>query len=86
MVSICMVMAQEMWVLKERQAALEEIIKSQGLEILQDVDNYEFSSEQRTVLDTERQGFIDRIFFTLREEAESLVSEPQNEPEGPSAP
>lgn len=85
-VSICMVMAQEMWVLKERQVALEAIIKSQNVQVPEDVDSYEFSPEQRESLDTDRQGFIDRIFFTLREEAESLLSEPEDEPNTPEAP
>jgi hypothetical protein len=51
-----------------------------------DVEGHTFTDEQRAALDAKKQGFIDRIFFTLREEAESLVAEPEEEPPAPSLP
>ncbi len=86
LVSICMGLAQEMWVLKERQAAMEAIAEAKGVMVADEMENFEFSAEQRQALDAERQGFIDRIFFTLREEAESLEAAPEDEPPAPSMP
>jgi hypothetical protein len=86
LVSICMGLAQEMWVIKERQAALESIAAKKGVVLPDDIEGYVFSDDERTTLDTERHGFIDRIFFTLREEAESLAAEPEDEPPAPSMP
>jgi hypothetical protein len=80
LVAICMGLAQEMWVIKERQAALE------GVVLPDDIEGHVFPPEQRAALDAEKQGFIDRIFFTLREEAESLAAEPEEEPPAPSMP
>ncbi|MGB1875910.1 MAG: hypothetical protein ACPHGY_03160 [Rhodospirillaceae bacterium] len=86
LVAICMGLAQEMWVIKERQAALESVAAEKGVVLPDDVEGHTFTDEQRAALDAEKQGFIDRIFFTLREEAESLVAEPEEEPPAPSLP
>jgi hypothetical protein len=86
LVAICMGMAQEMWVIKERQAALEFVAAEKGVLLPDDIEGHKFSTEQRTALDAEKQNFIDRIFFTLREEAESLTAEPEEEPPAPSMP
>lgn len=85
-VSICMGLAQEMWVIKERQAALEAIAAEKGVVLPDDVENHTFAPEQRAALDAEKLGFLDRIFFTLREEAESLAAEPEDEPPPPAMP
>lgn len=68
LVSISMALAQELWVLKERQVAYEEAAARNGLRL--DVEQHEFSPETQARLDAERAAFLDRIFFTLREEAE----------------
>ena len=86
LVSICMGLAQEMWVIKERQVALESVAAKKGVVLPDDVEGHTFSDEERATLDAERQGFIDRIFFTLREEAESLAAEPEDEPPPPAMP
>jgi len=86
LVSICLGLAQEMWVLKERQSALEDIISKNKLVLEDELENHTFSHDQRTKLDEERQHYIDRIFFTLREEAESLSHSPKDEPEPPAVP
>lgn len=86
LVAICMGLAQEMWVIKERQAVMESIAAKKGVVLPDDIEGYEFSAEERAALDTERHGFIDRIFFTLREEAEALAAEPEDEPPPPSMP
>jgi len=86
LVSICMGLAQEMWVIKERQTAMEAIAEAKGVMMNEEMENFEFSADQRAALDAERQGFIDRIFFTLREEAEALEAAPEDEPPAPSMP
>ena len=86
LVSICMGLAQEMWVIKERQVVMESIAAKKGVVLPDDIEGYEFSDEERAKLDSEKHGFIDRIFFTLREEAEALAAEPEDEPPAPSLP
>ncbi len=65
LVSITMGLAQELWAVKERLAAVEALGKA-GISAAA-VEAYEFSEEERAALDRERQEFIDRIYFVLRE-------------------
>ena len=65
LVSITMGLAQELWAVKERLAAVEALGKA-GLSAAA-VEAYEFSEEERAALDRERREFIDRIYFVLRE-------------------
>lgn len=86
LVSICMGLAQEMWVIKERQVVMESLAAKKGVVLPDDIEGYAFSDEERVKLDREKHGFIDRIFFTLREEAEALAAAPDNEPPAPAMP
>ena len=70
LVSISMALAQELWVVRERQIAFEEALARKGIAF--DAEALELSAEARAQLDAERATFIDRIFFVLRENAESL--------------
>ena len=79
LVSICMALAQELWVVKERQLALEQAASRKGIQLAQDA-SAELSAEQLAALEAERSAFIDRIFFVLREQAESLNGEQPPEP------
>ena len=79
LVSMVMALAQELWTVKERNAVIEALATEKGLITPDDIENYPLSDEQKAKLDEERQAFIDRIFFVLREEAEGL--EPQTIPE-----
>ena len=65
LVSITMGLAQELWAVKERLAAVEALGKA-GISTAA-VEAYEFSEEERAALDRERREFIDRIYFVLRE-------------------
>ena len=65
LVSITMGLAQELWAVKERLAAVEALGKA-GISTAA-VEAYEFSEEERAALDRERKEFIDRIYFVLRE-------------------
>ena len=65
LVSITMGLAQELWAVRERLAAVEALGKAGiGTEA---VEAYEFSDEERAALDRERKEFIERIYFVLRE-------------------
>lgn len=65
LVSITMGLAQELWAVKERLAAVEALGKA-GIST-KAVEAYEFSEEERATLDRKRKEFIDRIYFVLRE-------------------
>ena len=65
LVSITMGLAQELWAVKERLAAVEALGKA-GISTAA-VEAYEFSEDERAALDRERREFIDRIYFVLRE-------------------
>ncbi|WP_446830355.1 hypothetical protein [Candidatus Foliamicus sp.] len=65
LVSITMGLAQELWAVKERLAAVEAL---GGDDIsAAAVEAYEFSEAERAALDQERREFIERIYFVLRE-------------------
>ncbi|MBL8628358.1 MAG: hypothetical protein JNM81_01930 [Rhodospirillaceae bacterium] len=82
LVSITMQLAQELWVVKERLASVEAAAAKKGVLLGDDVEGYAFSPEQQAILEDEKKKFIDRVFFTLREQSEALDSD-ADEPEGP---
>lgn len=65
LVSITMGLAQELWAVRERLAALEALGKA-GISTAA-VEAYDFTDEERAALDRERREFIERIYFVLRE-------------------
>ena len=65
LLSITMGLAQELWAVKERLAAVEAL--GRGEISAAAVEAYEFSDEERAALDRERRQFIERIYFVLRE-------------------
>ena len=65
LVSITMGLAQELWAVRERLAAVEAL-GAAGISA-EAVEAYEFSEEERAALDRERKEFIERIYFVLRE-------------------
>jgi hypothetical protein len=86
LVSICMTLAQELWVVKERLATVEALAAKKGVILGEEVEGYAFTPEQRAIVDDEKKQFIDRVFFTLREQAEALDTGSAAEPEGPKLP
>ena len=76
-------LAQELWVYRERQATIEDLLDKKKLILNKEIESHTISEEKRSLLDNERQEFIDRIFFTLREEAESLQHSSDDEPSPP---
>jgi hypothetical protein len=86
LVSICMTLAQELWVVKERLATLEAAAAKKGVILADEVENFAFTPEQRAVVEEEKRQLIDRVFFTLREQADALDVPNADEPEGPKLP
>jgi hypothetical protein len=83
LVSITMSLAQELWVVKERLATLEAAAAHKGVILSEEVETFAFTPEQRAVVDEEKKQFIDRIFITLRQQAEALEIGAE-EPQGPT--
>jgi hypothetical protein len=86
LVSICLTLAQELWVVKERLATVEAAAAKKGVILGDDVEGYAFTPDQRAVLEDEKAKFIDRIFFTLREQSEALEIDTKDEPDSPKVP
>lgn len=58
-------LAQELWILKDRQRVLEAALTDAGVLGPDAVDNYQPDPELGNKLDTERQRFIDGIIKSL---------------------
>ena len=86
LVAITMAMAQELWAVKARLTAVEKVADKHGLPLAQELETLEFDANEQQQLAQQRQAFIDRIFHTLREEAESLEAGSAEEPAAPTAP
>jgi hypothetical protein len=85
LVSIAMTLAQELWVVKERLATVEAAAAKKGVLLGDEVEGFAYTPEQRAALEDEKRAYIDRVFFTLREQAEALEV-PVDEPEPPAVP
>ncbi len=85
LVSICMSITQELWVVKEELATIKNLTLKKGLMTKKELDNYKFTTKQKEDLNNENKDFIDRIFFTLRESVESAESDTE-EPKPPTIP
>jgi hypothetical protein len=86
LVSIAMTLAQELWVVKERLATVEAAAAKKGVMLAEEIETLAFTPEQRAALDAEKKAFIDRVFFTLREQAEALEADATAEPPPPAMP
>lgn len=84
LVSICMTLAQELWVVKERLATVEAAAAKKGVMLGDEIEGYAFTPEQHAIVEDEKKQFIDRVFFTLREQSEALSA--GAEPDGPKVP
>ena len=85
LVAICVALAQELWVVKERLAIYESLHIKKGNVLPKDLDQFNLPAKQRDALDTENREFIDRIFFVLREQAEATEPD-SDEPPPPRMP
>ena len=86
LVSISMTLAQELWVVKERLATLEAAAAKKGVILSDEIEGFAFSPTQREAIEAEKKAYIDRVFFTLREQAEALAQDSSSEPPPPEMP
>jgi hypothetical protein len=86
LVAISMALAQELWAVKARLAAVEKVADKHGLPLAQEVEQLQFDGNEKQQLANQRQAFIDRVFHTLREEAEALEAGSMEEPAPPAGP
>ncbi len=86
LVAINLAMAQELWAVKARLAAVEKVAARHGLPLAEEVEKLEWDANDQQQLAAQRQAFIDRVFHTLREEAEALDAGSAAEPVPPAVP
>jgi hypothetical protein len=67
-------LGSEVWALRERLAALEAIQTRQGSLAADEVDNYEFTPDQESLLAAERKEFLDNLFRVLQQQVETATS------------
>ena len=85
LVSICMSVAQELWVVKEELAIIKNLTIKKGLITKKEIENHKFTIKQKEDLNNDNKDFIDRVFFTLRESVESAEADLE-EPKPPTIP
>ena len=73
-VSMLLALSSEVWSLRERVAVIEKVADAKGLDLSAAVESYQLSDEEKASLADQRQAFINRIMFVLREEIEQLKS------------
>ena len=73
-VSMLLALSSEVWSLRERVAIIEKVADEKGLDLSAAVEAYQLSDQDKTSLAEQRQAFIERIMFVLREEIEQLKS------------
>ena len=71
-VSMLMALSSEVWSLRERVFVIEKVAEESGLKMSEAVEAYQLSGEEKAALAEQRQAFIERIMFVLREEIEQL--------------
>ncbi len=61
-------LARELWVIKDRQLVLEEVLKSAGIDAAQLVDQHQPDASLAKRLDEERAQLLDRVFLPMEAE------------------
>lgn len=67
---VVMSLAKELWVVKDRQAILEEVLGEQGVDIAEVVDTHQPSAELAAKLDDERKTWLSNLLAPYREPLE----------------
>lgn len=70
LLNMLVVMAGEVWTLRERLAAMEAIQVRQGGLAAGELDSFEFGPDDETKLGMMRKEFIDSLFRVLQEQVE----------------
>jgi hypothetical protein len=55
-------LARELWVIKDRQMVLEDVLKSRGIDAAELVDQHQPGPELARQLDEERAQLLERVF------------------------
>lgn len=71
-ISMLLALCGEVWSLRERVYVIEKVAEENGLAMQAAVEAYQLSSDEQAHLAEQRQAFIERIMFVLREEIEEL--------------
>lgn len=69
--NMVVVLGGEVWMLRERLAALEAIQAKRGALKPGEVDAYEFTAEEETALAAQRKEFIESLFRILEEQVQA---------------
>lgn len=67
--SMIMVLANEMCVLRDRLDAAERVAKVHGMDLAAGIDALEFDDEALNEREARRQDFLTRLFYLMRKEA-----------------
>jgi hypothetical protein len=62
---LALVLAQELWVVKDRLMVLEALLSSEGRNVRELVDRFQPDAAHRAVLDAERKRFISAVLAAL---------------------
>jgi hypothetical protein len=71
-VAMLLALSSEVWSLRERVFVIEKVADESGLDLSAAVEAYQLSGDQQAALSQQRQEFIERVMFVLREEIEQL--------------
>lgn len=63
-------LAKELWVVKDRQAVLEEVLGQKGIDVAEAVDTHQPSPELAAKLDEERKRWLSDLIAPYREPLE----------------
>ena len=64
-VSMMLELMSEVWVLRERQYALESVIEESGISVAERLESWRPSEEQASDLDNQRERFIQTVLRSL---------------------
>ncbi len=68
LVSVMLEMASELWTVKERLYAVEQLAQAQGIELGERLEAYQFEPAEQARLETERRRFLGTLFRALDSE------------------
>ena len=68
MMTMLLEMMSELWVVKERVYTLEKVLSNHGLNVSEEIETCELSTEEGTGLEEERQRFVSTILRSLEAE------------------
>lgn len=58
-------LTHELWVLTDRQAALEGVLKKHGIDAATEIETYEFDADEKKALDERGRALVERVSQAL---------------------